>query len=560
MLFAVAHQRHGGAERESMRKTLGLVLAFATTSVFAQSLSEKIEVSLVNVDVTVTSHGAPARGLTRDDFQVFEDGVARPITNFYAVEPAAAALVSSQAPVAGPDVTVAGPTDERFRRKVLVIIDNRHVSMFNRDRALEALERFVDDRFTGGSYDWSIALISDTARIVLPLTSDKAKLHAAVAEIRKIVANPQKYTREDARSVASSENGAAQSAVEAAETGLELERYETVEMLTDFGTNLQVEADAARTASAIRDAVRSFAGVQGRKIILLVTGSLGLDPVISPLEANPFSYFSGPASIAQSLQSSTVMRDYLIREANASNVSFFILNSEGLTPGIDAAGHTDSSLFANPNQHASMYWLARETGGRLMPGNSPELSLAEFDRASSSFYSLAYKPAHGDDGKYHNIKVRIKRSGYQMQYRTGYSSIPAGLQLARAMNSSLATSMQQSSIPVTIATGESVPHDGGILVPLRSSVAAKDLQFLPGSGGSVARVDLFVSIFDDRGRRIVSTRSTQEAHAAAGTESRGEFVDTRQILIKRGVPYRVVVAVHDQVTDAIGISSKTVSF
>ena len=544
-----------------MRKSFGLVLAFAATSVFAQSLSEKIDVSLVNVDVTVSSHGAAARGLTRDEFEVFEDGVARPITNFYAVEPATAAVASGQTPAASSNVTLADPTDERFRRKVLVIIDNRHVSMFNRDRSLAALERFVDDRFTGGTYDWSIALISDTARIVLPLTSDKAKLHAAVAEIRKIAANPQKYTREDTSPVATSENGAAQSAVKARETGLEPDKYETAQMLTDFGTNLQVEVDATRTAFAVRDAVRSFAGVQGRKIILLVSGSLSLDPGISPLEANPFSYFSGPASISQGLRSSTVMRDYLIREANASNVSFFILNSDGLTPGSDAASHTDTSLSgSNPNQLASMYWLARETGGRLMPGNSPELSLAEFDRASSSFYSLAYKPAHGDDGKYHSIKVRIKHSGFQLQYRTGYSSIPAGLQLARAMNSSLATSMQQSSIPVNIATGESVPHDGGILVPLRSSVAAKDLQFLPAGDGSVARVDLFVSIFDDRGNRIVSTRSTQEAHAAAGTESRGDFVDTRQILIKRGVPYRVVVAVHDQVTDAIGISSKTVRF
>src|SRR5258708_25581911 len=154
---------------------------------------------------------------------------------------------------------MADPSEERFRRKVLVIIDNRHVSMFNRDRALAALERFVDDRFTGGSYDWSIALISDTARVVLPLTSDKAKLHAAVAEIRKIAANPQKYTREDTRSVASSDNGAAQSAVKAAETGLEPEAYETVQMLTDFGTNLQVQADATRTAFAVRDAARSFA-------------------------------------------------------------------------------------------------------------------------------------------------------------------------------------------------------------------------------------------------------------------------------------------------------------
>ena len=65
--------------------TIAILLA-GTTSVFAQSLTEKIEVSLVNVDVTVTSHGAPAKGLGRDDFEIREDGVLQSITHFYAIE------------------------------------------------------------------------------------------------------------------------------------------------------------------------------------------------------------------------------------------------------------------------------------------------------------------------------------------------------------------------------------------------------------------------------------------------------------------------------------------
>jgi VWFA-related protein len=542
-----------------MKKTLGIViLLVATTPVFAQSLSEKIDVSLVNVDVSVTSHGAPARGLTSADFQVFEDGVARPITNFYAVEPA---VSSSHAAAATPDASLADPADERFRRKVLVIIDNRHVSMFRRDLALAALERFVDDRFTGGTYDWSIALVSYKAHIILPLTSDKQKLHSAVAEIRRMVANPQRFSPENTTPIArSNSQGSLDSAVKAAETGLAADPAETRQTLTDFGTNLQTEVDAARTVDAIRDAVRSFAGAPGKKIILLVTGSLGLDAGFSPLDANRNSFLSGPAALTQNLQSASWMRDILIREANASNVSFFILNSEGLSTGTDATDHLPTGPVSNPNQLASMYWLARETGGRLMPGNSPELSLAEFDRASSSFYSLAYKPTHGDDGKYHSIKVRIKKTGYQLQYRTGYSSETVNVQLARAMQSPLASSMQRSSIPINIITGDSSPHDGGVLVPLHARIAAKDLQFVPTAEGPVAKVDMFLTVFDDHGRRVVARRFLNEAHAASGTESNGDFVDTRSILIKRGVPYRVVVAVHDQVTDAIGITSKTVRF
>jgi VWFA-related protein len=547
-----------------MQKSVCLVVFLAaTTSMFAQSLTEKIDVTLVNVDVTVTSHGAPARGLTRNDFEVFEDGVARPVTNFYAVEPATTA---TSATASTPDATLADPADERFRRKVLVIIDNRHVTMFNRDRTLAALERFVDDRFTGGTYDWSIALISDKTHLLLPLTSDKEKLHAAVAAVRRIAANPDRASADDLSLVAPVGGFDSPDVTSMRTSDVTIASREALRSVVDFGTTFQMEADASKTVSAIRDAVRSFAGAPGRKIILLVTGSLGIDGAPSPLDVNPASIFAGPTAMARTAGVGTLMRDVLIREANASNVSFFIVNSEGLSTTVDASEGSFASSFEssmgsdNRNQLASMYWLARETGGRLMPGNSPDASMADFDRASSSFYSLAYKPAHGEDGKYHTIKVRVKQPGYQLQYRTGYSSIPVNVQLARAMESPISSSMQQSSIPIDFATGSSVPHDGGILVPLSATVPAKSLQFIPTGKESVARVDLFVSVFDDRGNKITVNHFTSEAHAANGTESAGNFVDTRKLLIKRGVPYRIVVAVHDQTTDAIGIASRMVRF
>ncbi|MEA2337785.1 MAG: hypothetical protein QOE82_1792 [Thermoanaerobaculia bacterium] len=548
-----------------MRRSLILsLLIAATTSLFAQSLTEKIDVSLVNVDVTVSSHGAPARGLTRDDFQVFEDGVSMPITNFYAVEPPPPAGRVTPAPSTN-DVVVADPADERFRRKVLVIVDNRHVSMHNRDRALAALERFVDDRFTGGTYDWSIALISRETHVMLPLTSDKAKLHEAVAAIRRIVINPERPSDEDVTrlaKVADRDNNPDTPVAGASPS-------EKLGDLTSLGTRFEMQADGTRTVDAIRDAIQSFAGAPGRKIILLVTGSLGFDDTASPLNANPGSFVGGPSAIAESTRWATVLRDSLIREANALNVSFYIVNSEGLTAGGDDSGATGttgsvgrSMESGSSNQLATMYWLARETGGRLMPGNSPEKSLTEFDQASSTFYSLAYKPTHGDDGKYHSIKVRLKQSGYQLQYRTGYSSVPVSVQLARAMQSPLATTMQPSSIPIGIITGNSRPKNAqGILaVPLHATVPAKNLQFIPTGNGSVARVDLYVSVFDDRGRRISGNHLTREAHAETGTETAGNFVETRELLVKRNVPYRVVVAVHDQVTDAIGIATKIVRF
>src|SRR5262245_60930247 len=47
------------------------------------AIGASIEVSIVNVDVFVTTKdGQRVRGLTKDDFEIFENGKKQPITNF----------------------------------------------------------------------------------------------------------------------------------------------------------------------------------------------------------------------------------------------------------------------------------------------------------------------------------------------------------------------------------------------------------------------------------------------------------------------------------------------
>src|SRR5438270_5189822 len=151
-----------------------LFLAFASIAAAQQPLTEKVDVNLVNVDVTVTSHGAPARGLTANDFEVREDGAPQTITNFFAVENSPASATAA----------AAAPLDERYRRKVLVIVDYVHSSKILRNRALQRLEQFIDDKFTGGQYDWSIAVAGQDMKILVPLTSDKTQIHDAIAAMR----------------------------------------------------------------------------------------------------------------------------------------------------------------------------------------------------------------------------------------------------------------------------------------------------------------------------------------------------------------------------------------
>src|SRR3954453_11900939 len=79
-----------------------------------EPLVEKIDVSVVNVDVTVTDRrGQPVPGLSRSDFEIFEDGKPQPISNFYAVENAQA----KADPRSAGETAASVPSPERFRRK-----------------------------------------------------------------------------------------------------------------------------------------------------------------------------------------------------------------------------------------------------------------------------------------------------------------------------------------------------------------------------------------------------------------------------------------------------------
>jgi len=540
-----------------MRLCSGIfIVASVAFPLHAQQFTEKIDVSIVNVDVTVTSRGEPVRGLTRDDFEVLEDGRPQTITHFYAVENKPALRAQANAP-APPAAEVA--SDERFRRKVLVIVDNVHTSKINRNRALEKLERFIDDHFAGGEYDWSIAVAGSRLQLVLPLTSDKDTIHTAITAIRK--EGTWRAYRDALVARANADRGVQPSRLYsdpfATFEGHNMD--DTVAFMTTVDT-LEQNMLSMGTVRAIREATRSFANTSGRKIILLLSSGIGsADLEVQNIRSGPVTGGdspTGPAAgdprlvAADSARFNTSLRDTIIREANASNVSLYIINPEGLVPSMDV----DSEFAPRATNNGPLYWLARETGGMLMPGNRPELSLQQFDRTSANFYSLGYRPDHGDDSGYHRITVRLKgNQKYELRHRDGYASLSSDLQVMRSMTSPISPTMHTATIPFTATTGEVRKDKGGLLVPIEARVPLKDLQFLPEGAAWRAHVELYVSIFDQNGANIALRRFTTVANAPNATPAEGELIHNASIYLPTGKPHTIVVAVRDLTTDALGM-------
>jgi VWFA-related protein len=531
---------------------LGVVLIAATLSA---QVSETIDVRIISVDVTVTSKGSPVRGLTRDDFEIFEDGKLQRITNFYASEEtrsgAAAAIPGA------PSTAPAEQPDPRFRRKVLVLVDSNHTVRPYRDKALQELEAMITDRFHG-DYEWSIGTIGRGINLVLPLSSDRQAIHEALETIR--LTGTRRDTGATFADAASQREGGTLTSNLSKPAPWEKDKdvEERVERAASMDDAERVLA-AKLTVPAYLDAVRGFASTSGRKIVLLLTGDPGLNDVdISPHEPGKGEFNSratgpGATTLWQNQQTIEALRRSIVQEANASDTSLYIWNVDGLTPKGDPRPATNTS---------ALYWLARETGGRLVTGNDAARAVQEFDTASSTFYSLGYSPAHADDGKYHAISVRMKRKGeYYLEYRTGYSSTSTAVQLERAMKSPTAVAMQANALAVTLTMGTSQDTREGVTVPIEVKVPFRALQFLTGRRGVAANIVVYVSVFNDLGKNLVASSFPLSPGFKSGVpDLNGTLVYRNAISVRKGERHRVVVAVRDVVTDSIGMATQVVRF
>jgi VWFA-related protein len=97
-----------------------------------------------------------------------------------------------------------------------------------------------------------------------------------------------------------------------------------------------------------------------------------------------------------------------IEAANRANVTIDVVDPRGLGTYVRAAD--------------SLYSLAAGTGGRaILNTNNFELGLRQVLDDASAYYLVGYSPTRTeDDGKYHKISVKVKRSGVHVLAREGY--------------------------------------------------------------------------------------------------------------------------------------------
>jgi VWFA-related protein len=526
------------------------------------SYIESVNVSVVNVDVYVTDRsGQRIKGLTKDDFEITENGKTVAITNFYAVEGGKAMLAGDEPippPAAVPGAPArkveAPPLPEDQRLRLIVYIDNFNMQPFNRNRVMRELRVFLSQKVTKGDQVMLVTYDRST-HVRQTFTSDTDLINSSLIEIEKISAQGVH---------AASERRDALRDIEESRSASQAEGIARSYAESTFN-------DLSFSIDALKELVASLAGMPGRKAILYVSDGLQLIAGQDVYYAVQSKYGEQTTSLTTAVQYDTSRRfNELAAQANANRVTFYTIDAAGLrvNSSISAENQTagqgiyiDSIQISN--LQAPLQMLAEKTGGVAIINRNEVLpALNKVAEDFGSYYSLGYTPTHYGDGRYYKIDVKMKRKDKSLtvRHREGYRDKSFESRMTDGTLAVLNFPFQDNKFGLELDFGQPTAREDGLfLVPVVVKIPLSKLVLVPRDQTQEARVRLYIAAMDTEGgisdvQQVPLPISIPAADVQAAMGK--HYAYSVNLLMRRG-DQKVAVGVRDDVAGESSFVSRT---
>jgi VWFA-related protein len=377
-------------------------------------------IDFVRVDVIVSDKKAqPVTNLTEKDFEVLEDGKPVAIEQFKLIK-----VDGNVVPGGPPPKQIRNRNDEELEaarddvRIFVFFMDDYHTRKSNSMSVRPTLIRFIQQQLRPTDMIgimYPLMPVSD-----LQLTRDHEKIANAINTFdgRKFDYTPRNIVEQN------------------------YARYSTdqVERIRNDVVMGALQGLAVRLGS-LRE---------GRKSIVFVSEGFTamLPPQMRRMDASqPANPIEQAAAAGQQDSSREITSEWFgqmdvysrLRDvydvANRNNTAVYSLDPRGLAPfefGFDDLPFGPPPSFATDKRALQMTQdtlrvLSEESDGRaIVNRNTLEKGLAEMVRDSSFYYLLGFTSTKtGNDGKFHPITVKVKRSGVDVRARKGYWALTA---------------------------------------------------------------------------------------------------------------------------------------
>lgn len=369
-------------------------------------------INYVRVDVIVTDKdGNPVMDLKPEDFTVTEDGKPQKIDSFSIVtidqvqqsqerQPEVRSLYDEEREASRPDV-----------RLFTILLDDYHVRRGNDMAVRKPLQDFINNQLAPADMVALMYPLTPVTDIRFSRNRDTLKGAIDKFEGRKFNYEPRNQFEE---------------------------QYAYYPAAVVERIRNQVTMDALKAACFQMGALR-----EGRKSIIFVsegfTSTLPAqlnDPVAAmPGMNNPNRGNAGapPASDTQRLMGQIDLNRDMTRvfdACNRQNTSIYAVDPRGLAVfeyGINEGVSLTQDNLGLRDSLDSLHVLANNTDGRaIVNRNDLAVGMKQIMRDSSGYYLLGYNSADAPvDGKFHEIKVSVKRRGMTVRARKGYWAFTA---------------------------------------------------------------------------------------------------------------------------------------
>ncbi len=327
---------------------------------------------LIQVYVT-DKKGNPVRDLEKSDFIVYDNDKPRIITEFEKHF-----LFLPEAKLAETKLAAARDTSSLMNRKFIFVIDFDTNELEGIAKSRNAALQFLDNQVQP---DDEIALFSNSFPRGLTLheylTTDYQKIRTALGKALGIPG-----IRSGWDSFAS--------------LGHSLMGMEALALETGVGVSLQSRTQSSQLTSGLTNLAKALRHIPGQKNIILFSRGFGVVPV------NP----NNPRTRDE--------KEFVEmgRELASANSPVFSVNT---TTGV--AAKVAAGAFPEPR----LEYLSKLTGGKYYKDVNHYSQIAEdIQNSTSNYYVLGYSIESSWDGKFHDIKVEVKREGYKVYAQRGY--------------------------------------------------------------------------------------------------------------------------------------------
>jgi VWFA-related protein len=477
-----------------------------------EPFADTVNVGVVSIDVYVTDKkGNAVGGLTKNDFQIFENNHPVEVTNFYAINagkpttpleivpsaPAAPAVPGAlEPPAAAPDAGAQTPEDQRLR--LIVYIDNFNLKPFDRNRVMREIRAFIGQKLSHGD-QLMLVTYDREMHIRRTFTSDPSLIGSAMLDLEKISA--QGVHGESDRRDALQHIADSQSVSEA-------ESYADGYAQSAFN-------DLSFSIDSLKKMVDALAGMPGRKAVLYVSDGLQMIAGQDVFYAVQNKYGQQTTTGTSSLDYNVAHRlDELTAQANANRVTFYTIDAAGLRsydsnsaenqgPGPQAAGLSQLvDQIHISNLQSTLQTLAEKTGGvAILNSNVIMPRLEKIGVDFNTYYSLGYTPPHFGDGRYYKIEVKVKgRKDLVVRHREGYRDKSTESRMSDGTLAALNFPFEENPLGITLEFGQPRQRDDGLyLVPVLVRIPIGRLVMIPRENSEEAKVRLFIAALDESG-------------------------------------------------------------